>query len=85
VASVDDHKKGDYLCTQRHAHPSRSSGSKVNMLEIKQVRQTTMERQGFVSRSSLPTKERLRLRGEACKGNFPQQVGSLLTAFFLFH
>jgi hypothetical protein len=45
------------------------------------VRQTTKERRGFVSRSSPPTKERLRLRGGACKGILPQQVGSLSTAF----
>jgi hypothetical protein len=35
VAPVDDHRQGDDLCTQRQSHPSRSSGSKVNMLEIK--------------------------------------------------
>jgi hypothetical protein len=35
VAPVDDHEQGNDPCTQRQAHPSRSSGSKVNMLEIK--------------------------------------------------
>jgi hypothetical protein len=47
------------------------------------VRQTTKERRGFVSRSSPPTKEQLRLRWGACKGILPQQAGSLSTAFLI--
>jgi hypothetical protein len=35
VAPVDDHEQGNDPCTQRQAHPSTSSRSKVNMLEIK--------------------------------------------------
>jgi hypothetical protein len=53
------------------------------MLE-KQLRESNhTKKQGFVSRSSLPTKERLHLRWGDCKGQFPRQAGSLSTTFLL--
>jgi hypothetical protein len=48
------------------------------------LKMQSIKRQEFVSRSSPPTKERLRLRWGACKGTFPQQVRSLSTTFLFF-
>jgi hypothetical protein len=60
------------------------SGSKSNMLEKQHREATHTNKQGFVSRSSPPTKERLRLRWGACKGQFQPQARSLSTNFILF-
>jgi hypothetical protein len=62
VAFVNDHKKGNEPCTHKQvSHSSRSKQKQIKYAR-KELREAThTKKQGFVSRSSPPTKERLRL------------------------